>query len=150
LSVSDTGKGIAAEFLPHVFERFSQADNSSTRHYSGLGLGLAIVKSLAELHGGSVRVKSGGVDKGTTFIVSLPISVVHTLDKTENRQHAKFSHPSLLQAPDLKGIRVMVVDDEVDAIHLVRRACRQAVRRWRRARRRPSAWNASPNGCPTC
>jgi signal transduction histidine kinase/ActR/RegA family two-component response regulator len=121
LSVSDTGKGIAAEFLPHVFERFSQADNSSTRHYSGLGLGLAIVKSLAELHGGSVRVKSGGVDKGTTFIVSLPISVVHTLDKTENRQHAKFEHPSLLRAPNLKGIKVMVVDDEADAIHLVRR-----------------------------
>jgi signal transduction histidine kinase len=65
LSISDTGKGIAAEFLPHVFERFSQADNSARRGYTGLGLGLAIVKSLAELHGGSVRVKSGGEGKGS-------------------------------------------------------------------------------------
>src|SRR5579864_6300006 len=86
LSVSDTGKGIAAEFLPHVFERFSQADNSVTRGHPGLGLGLAIVKSLTELHGGSVRAKSGGEGKGTTFIVSLPISVVHTLDTSENLQ----------------------------------------------------------------
>ena len=80
LSVSDTGRGIAAEFLPHVFERFSQAEEPSRRRSSGLGLGLAIVKSLSELHGGSVRVKSGGEGKGSTFIVSLPISVVHTLD----------------------------------------------------------------------
>ncbi|MEA2711268.1 MAG: hypothetical protein QOF78_3869, partial [Phycisphaerales bacterium] len=65
LSVSDTGKGIDREFLPHVFERFSQADTSAAKGYRGLGLGLAIVKSLSELHGGSVRVKSGGVDKGT-------------------------------------------------------------------------------------
>jgi signal transduction histidine kinase/CheY-like chemotaxis protein len=122
LSVSDTGKGIAAEFLPHVFERFSQADNSATRLYSGLGLGLAIVKSLAELHGGSVRVKSGGIDKGTTFIVSLPVSVVHTLDKNENRLRSlPGKHESLLVKANLKGIKVTVVDDDADAIGLVRR-----------------------------
>jgi signal transduction histidine kinase/CheY-like chemotaxis protein len=122
LSVSDTGKGIPADFLPHVFERFSQADNSSRRRYSGLGLGLAIVKSLAELHGGSVRVKSGGEGKGTTFIVSLPVSVVHTLDTGENRQRTKIARNELLlHTPDLKGIKVMVVDDEVDAIGLVKR-----------------------------
>jgi signal transduction histidine kinase/CheY-like chemotaxis protein len=121
LSVSDTGKGIGIEFLPHVFERFSQADSSATKHYSGLGLGLAIVKSLTELHGGSVRVKSGGVDKGTTFIVSLPISVVHMLDKTDNRQHIKpGKHDSSLPNPSLKGVKVMVVDDEADAIALVK------------------------------
>lgn len=122
LSVSDTGQGIAAEFLPHVFERFSQADNSTGRGYAGLGLGLAIVKSLAELHGGSVRVKSGGEGKGTTFIVSLPISVVHTLDTRENLKHTKFeTDQGLLHTRDLKGIKVMVVDDQADAIHLVKR-----------------------------
>ena len=122
LSVSDTGKGIAADFLPHVFERFSQVENSAIRGYSGLGLGLATVKSLAELHGGSVRVKSGGEGKGTTFILSLPISVVHTLDIHENLQHTKIERSeSLLHTPDLKGIKVMVVDDEADAIGLVKR-----------------------------
>jgi len=122
LSVSDTGKGIAADFLPHVFERFSQADNSSRRGYAGLGLGLAIVKSLAELHGGSVRVKSGGEGNGTTFIVSLPISVVHTLDTSDNRRHTKVEPlDKLLHTADLKGVKVMVVDDEADAIGLVKR-----------------------------
>jgi signal transduction histidine kinase/CheY-like chemotaxis protein len=121
LSVSDTGKGITADFLPHVFERFSQAENASTRGYGGLGLGLAIVKSLSELHGGSVRVKSGGEGNGTTFIVSLPISVVHTLDKGTNLQHGKTQRQEvLLHTTDLKGIKVMVVDDEADAIGLVK------------------------------
>ena len=122
LSVSDTGKGIAPEFLPYVFERFSQADVSIGKGFGGLGLGLAIVKSLAELHGGSVRVKSGGADKGSTFIVSLPISIVRTLDTAENLQHAKVEpHDALLHSPDLAGIKVMVVDDEADAIALVKR-----------------------------
>jgi signal transduction histidine kinase/CheY-like chemotaxis protein len=122
LSVSDTGKGIAPDFLPNVFERFSQADNSAKKGYTGLGLGLAIVKSLAELHGGSVRAKSGGENKGSTFIVSLPISVVHTLDSSENMRHATIERQeTLLHAPDLIGIKVMIVDDEVDAVGLVRR-----------------------------
>ena len=122
LSVSDTGNGIDAEFLPHVFERFRQADNSATRLYSGLGLGLAIVKSLTELHGGSVRVKSGGEGKGSTFIVSLPISVVHTLDQAENLQRTTINRQRpTLHTVDLKGIKVVVVDDEADAIALVKR-----------------------------
>jgi signal transduction histidine kinase/ActR/RegA family two-component response regulator len=122
LSVSDTGKGIAAEFLPHVFERFSQADNSARRGSIGLGLGLAIVKSLAELHGGSVRVKSGGEGKGTTFTVVLPISAVPALDTVENVPHTKVERQdSPLHTTDLKGIKVMVVDNEEDAIRLVKR-----------------------------
>jgi signal transduction histidine kinase/ActR/RegA family two-component response regulator len=122
LSISDTGKGIPADFLPHVFERFSQADDSARRGYTGLGLGLAIVKSLVELHGGSVRVKSGGEGKGTTFIVSLPVSVLHTLDTGKNLQRTKIArNVSLLHAPHLKGIKVMLVDDEPDAIGLVKR-----------------------------
>ena len=74
LNVTDTGEGIEPEFLPHVFERFRQADASTTRHYRGLGLGLSIVKHLVELHGGSVRVKSPGKGKGSTFILTLPLA----------------------------------------------------------------------------
>jgi signal transduction histidine kinase/ActR/RegA family two-component response regulator len=122
LSVSDTGQGIAPQFLPHVFERFSQAEGSASRRAAGLGLGLAIVKSLVELHGGSVQAKSGGIDKGTTFIVSLPVSVVHTLDLTENRQHPTIERTGRsTHSPDLTGVSVMVVDDEPDACGLVRR-----------------------------
>jgi CheY-like chemotaxis protein len=105
-----------------VFERFSQADTGATRRISGLGLGLAIVKSLAELHGGSVRVKSGGAEQGSTFIVSLPISVVHTLDRAENHRHTKVQGDGpTLHTVDLTGVKVVVVDDEADAIALVKR-----------------------------
>jgi signal transduction histidine kinase/ActR/RegA family two-component response regulator len=121
LSVSDTGIGISIDFLPHVFERFSQAENSARIGRTGLGLGLAIVKSLSELHGGSVRVKSGGEDKGSTFIISLPISVVHSLETRPNLQHTKLEpHETLLHNSDLKGINVMVVDDAADSMALVK------------------------------
>jgi signal transduction histidine kinase len=72
LIVADTGAGMTAEFLPHVFERFRQSDASTTRVHGGLGLGLAIVKRLVELHGGRVEARSDGLDQGSTFIVSLP------------------------------------------------------------------------------
>src|SRR6202012_4372762 len=78
ISVADTGIGIPQEFLPFVFDRFRQGDPSTTRRYGGLGLGLSIVKSLVELHGGTVRVKSPGENRGTTFIVELPISHVQS------------------------------------------------------------------------
>ena len=77
ISVIDTGMGIKPEFLPHVFDRFRQADASTTRRHGGLGLGLAIVKQLVEMHGGSVRAKSPGEGQGATFTVMLPIAVVH-------------------------------------------------------------------------
>ena len=78
LSICDTGQGISAGFLPHVFERFSQSDPARTRSHNGLGLGLAITKNLVELHGGSVMAKSAGEGKGSTFIVLLPISVIRS------------------------------------------------------------------------
>ena len=120
--VSDTGEGIRPEFLPFVFERFRQADASTTRRHSGLGLGLAIVKQLVELHGGTVRAHSPGANQGATFIVALPLMVVHGRAEPE-RAHprvAATAAPSLPQ-PSLRGLRVLVVDDEPDARELVAR-----------------------------
>ena len=81
LSVSDTGIGIPASFLPHVFDRFSQRDSSTTRGFGGLGLGLAISKQLVELHGGTIRATSQGEGKGATFFVDLPVSIVQLEDE---------------------------------------------------------------------
>src|SRR5207302_3419641 len=75
ITVSDTGIGIQTEFLPHIFERFRQADSSSTRAYGGLGLGLAIARHLVELHGGSIHASSGGEGQGATFRVRLPVMI---------------------------------------------------------------------------
>ncbi len=126
VSIIDTGKGIEADFLPHVFDRFRQADSSTTRQYGGLGLGLAIAKQLVELHGGTVRVKSGGRDLGTTFIVALPLTVLHaeTAQETEGRRHPSggvLVAPTLERDLNLADVRVLVVDDEADARALVRR-----------------------------
>jgi PAS domain S-box-containing protein len=125
VSVIDTGMGIQPEFLPHVFERFRQADSSTTRRHGGLGLGLAIVKQLAELQGGSVRAKSPGEGQGSTFVVSLPITVVHegTPEKVRPREQAEDEFDC--SDKPLAGIRVLVVDDEPDARHLVRRVLRK-------------------------
>lgn len=121
ISVIDTGMGIRPEFLPHLFERFRQADSSTTRRHGGLGLGLAIVKQLAELHGGTVRAKSPGEGQGSTFVVSLPIMVVH--DAPPEKARPKEQEMGEFECSDrpLAGIRVLVVDDEPDARQLVRR-----------------------------
>ena len=125
VSVIDTGQGIKAEFLPHVFDRFRQADASTTRQHGGLGLGLSIVKQLVELHGGGVRAKSAGVGHGTTFTVTLPLVVVHPEPEPEvRREHPAASIPADLHAEacvQLRGVRVLVVDDEADACAVVRR-----------------------------
>jgi PAS domain S-box-containing protein len=123
ISVADTGAGIEPQFLPHVFERFRQGDASTTRKFGGLGLGLSIVKSLVEMHGGLVRVQSPGKDQGTTFTVHLPVTVVHRPESGEARVHPR--SPSGASADfrimDLTGVRVVVVDDELDARELIKR-----------------------------
>jgi signal transduction histidine kinase/ActR/RegA family two-component response regulator len=109
--VTDNGVGIDAAFLPHVFERFRQADSSTTRAQSGLGLGLAIVRHLVDLHGGSVTVQSEGLDRGSTFVVSLPTRKVSEVES--------MPHPPHMQTPSLSGIRVLAVDDDQDSRELM-------------------------------
>jgi CheY-like chemotaxis protein/two-component sensor histidine kinase len=115
--VSDNGAGIRADVLPHVFDRFHQADRSITRRFGGLGLGLSIVKHLAELHGGSVRAASPGEGKGATFTISLPASVA-----APSPSHAHSSHrPEPYRGVSLESIRVLVVEDEPDTREFLRR-----------------------------
>jgi PAS domain S-box-containing protein len=122
LSVSDTGIGIPPGYLPHVFDRFSQKDSSTTRAFGGLGLGLAICKQLVELHGGSIRAASQGEGKGATFSVQLPLSIVQLQDESLPRIHPTAETPSgeSLSLPRLEGVRVFIVDDEPDARELIR------------------------------
>ena len=123
LSVSDTGIGIPADFLPHVFDHFSQRDGSTTRSYAGLGLGLAISKQLVELHGGTLRAKSPGEGQGATFIVSLPLTIIRLEDEEPGRSHPTYPSATGVEAllPGLASVRVLVVDDELDARELMQR-----------------------------
>ncbi|MBV9659096.1 MAG: PAS domain S-box protein [Verrucomicrobia bacterium] len=142
ISVADTGQGIAPEFLPFLFDRFRQADSSTTRRHGGLGLGLAIVKNLVEMHGGTVGASSPGKGGGTTLTVRLPLLVVHRNGgegahrgaageqdfadaKTDEAGPAAFHAPgTITNEPDngnhpLAGLRILVVDDEKDALDLL-------------------------------
>ena len=123
ISVIDTGIGIKPEFLPHVFDRFRQADAGTTRRYDGLGLGLAIVKHLAEMHGGTVRAKSPGEGQGATFVLMLPITVVHPEQPGSQPVRPKqlATAEETCQDGVLAGIKVLVLDDEPDARQLLRR-----------------------------
>jgi PAS domain S-box-containing protein len=120
--VSDTGIGIAPDFLPHMFEQFRQADSGSARQHSGLGLGLAIVRNLVELHGGTVYAASGGEEQGATFRVRLPLRIVHPEPHPEERRvHPRHAKPgSFVDLPSLSGTHVLAVDDDPDALGLLR------------------------------
>jgi len=113
LRVSDTGQGISPEFLPYVFERFRQFDNSTVRQQAGLGLGLAIVRHLVTLHGGRVSAESDGIGSGTTFTITLPLLAVR-VERSELQQLR--SKPEI---PKLNGLRILVVDDDDEAGNLV-------------------------------
>ena len=120
ISVSDTGQGISPEFLPYVFERFRQADGSTTRRHAGLGIGLSIAKQLVEMHGGTVRAKSAGEGKGATFSVTLPLVAARDDSPEQVRPEAPASvaDRSEVRCP---GLRILVVDDELDARSLLKR-----------------------------
>lgn len=127
LIVSDTGIGIPPSFLPHVFDRFSQRDSSTTRAFGGLGLGLAIAKQLVELHGGTIRVTSQGDGLGSTFFVELPLSIVQLEDEYAQRVHPTAATPGseVLQLPRLDGVHAFIVDDESDAREILERVLRE-------------------------
>jgi signal transduction histidine kinase/ActR/RegA family two-component response regulator len=120
ITVHDSGVGISEDFLPHLFERFRQADSSTTRKFGGLGLGLSIVKQLIELHGGSVKAESAGEGRGSTFIVSLPLRAVRPSSPSPREHPSTEVHSSArLPAISLQGLKVLVIDDEADARELV-------------------------------
>jgi signal transduction histidine kinase/CheY-like chemotaxis protein len=117
ISVNDTGLGIAPEFLPRIFERFTQSDSTSTRAARGLGLGLSIARQLAELHGGTIRAESDGAGLGSTFTASFPRSpVTATATAAKGRVYSRADETvSLEKAPRLDGLRLLVVEDDDDA-----------------------------------
>jgi signal transduction histidine kinase len=122
IRVSDTGEGIAAEFLPKVFERFRQADASAARMHGGLGLGLAVVKQLVELHGGKVAAASDGLGRGSMFTVELPVAIVQPpADRPRVHPLAAATPHGADSLPRLDGLSILVVDDERDSLQLVAR-----------------------------
>src|ERR1051325_5709644 len=121
--VSDTGQGIDPKFLPFIFDRFRQADGSTTRKYGGLGLGLAIVRHLVELHGGTIEVRSDGVGRGATFTVGLPLRVDGRKLEAGEAEPAPAPNnngsQALQDSPVLEGLRILIVDDEADSRDLI-------------------------------
>jgi CheY-like chemotaxis protein len=119
ITVKDSGMGIPPEFLPHVFDRFRQADSSSSRKYRGLGLGLAIVRHLTELHGGTVGAASPGDGQGSTFTIQIPLLIASRTgaagEEPADPQGSAAREVRETAGADLQGLKVLVVDDEEDA-----------------------------------
>ena len=118
-TISDTGQGVEQAFLPHVFERFRQADGTSTRSFGGLGLGLAIVRQLIELHGGTVKVVSPGKDLGSTFTFTLPVLVENDPLEAGDGSQPALDLSTLECYPELHGVRILAVEDEPDTSELL-------------------------------
>ncbi len=125
ISVSDTGEGISADFLPFIFDRFRQADSTSTRRHSGLGLGLAIVRHLVELHGGTVQADSPGVGYGAVFTVRIPLAVADQRAKSQSRALESVDVSAQISGqieplPSLDGVQVLLVDDDADTLQILK------------------------------
>ena len=120
VSISDNGLGIKPEFLPHVFDRFRQADGTTTRAHGGLGLGLAIVRHLVEAHGGTVAAESGGAGQGSVFFFSLPLPAVRVEESEDDSARGLLeSRVRNAVVTSLRGVRVLVVDDDTDARQMI-------------------------------
>jgi PAS domain S-box-containing protein len=121
VAVSDTGTGIAPEYIRQIFERFSQADSSTTRRHGGLGLGLSIAKHLAELHGGTISATSEGIGTGATFRLTLPLLPAHQRPGDSASQQRSTEVDRNFLEEDLKGVKVLVVEDDADSAEVIRR-----------------------------
>ncbi len=122
VAVSDSGIGIDPDFLPHMFERFRQADASTTRQHGGLGLGLSIVKSLVELHGGTIEAASAGLNQGATFRIRFPVHRAALAEQESALPRAANPEPRVpRELPRLDGVKVLIIDDEADAREVVKR-----------------------------
>jgi CheY-like chemotaxis protein len=124
IRVSDTGEGISPDFLPFIFDRFRQADGSSTRSHGGLGLGLAIVRHLVELHGGTVGADSRGAGHGATFTITLPLAVANERAQRRTRDAEslwlqEIAHAPSQSLPTLDNVRVLLVDDDQDTLTML-------------------------------
>jgi signal transduction histidine kinase/ActR/RegA family two-component response regulator len=134
LRVTDTGRGINRAFLPYVFDRFRQADSTSTRSHGGLGIGLTIVRHIVQLHGGTVEANSPGEGQGATFTVTLPLAIAGAnghANQPEVRSRVTTTEAGVAtameeQVHDLRGIRILIVDDEPDALEVIAAAVKQA------------------------
>ncbi|MDB5328839.1 MAG: sensor hybrid histidine kinase [Phycisphaerales bacterium] len=124
VTVADNGVGMTPSFIAHAFERFRQSDSRETQQTGGLGLGLSIVKNLIEMHGGSISAASKGTGKGSTFLINLPVAVVHTQRAETDRVHP---HATLSDTPfevrgiTLEGVKVVIVEDEQDSRDVLER-----------------------------
>jgi PAS domain S-box-containing protein len=121
ISVTDSGQGIAPEFLQHVFDRFRQADSSTTRKHGGLGIGLTIAKHLTELHGGNLTVRSPGLGLGATFTINLPLISAHADAVSQAASQRNTEIDNSIRKGDLNGVRVLLVDDDPDSLAIVQR-----------------------------
>jgi signal transduction histidine kinase/ActR/RegA family two-component response regulator len=122
ICVSDTGHGISPAFLPYIFDRFRQADGTTTRSHGGLGLGLAIVRHLVELHGGSIQADSAGVGEGATFTITLPLAPQSTTRRkkvTGSLRSKEVSSGHFTSLPSLDAVKVLLVDDDPDTLQVV-------------------------------
>lgn len=119
IRVTDNGSGIDPQFLPHVFERFRQADGSTTRAYGGLGLGLSITRHLIEMHGGTVEAHSDGLGQGATFTIRLPILAVNISAADWEKKISAHENPTQAEQKILQGLRILIIEDDADSRQLI-------------------------------